>query len=159
MKKPLENSCSSVGKESACSAGDLSSIPGLGRSPGGGNGNPLQDSCLENSMDRGGWRATVQGVTTSWTQLRDFTFTFHFHALEEETATHSSILAWRVPGTGELGGLLSMGSHRVGHDWSDLEAEAAYTKETESSNYLPKKRAPGSDGLTGEFEQIFKEKW
>ena len=62
----------------------------------------------------------------SWTQLSDFTFTFHFHALEKETAAHSSVLAWRIPGTGEPGGLLlSMGSHRVGHDWSDLAAAAA----------------------------------
>ena len=60
-------------------------------------------------------------------QLSDFTFTFHFHALEKEMATHSSVLAWRIPGTGEPGGLPSMGSHRVGHDWSDLAA-AAYTK-------------------------------
>ena len=61
----------------------------------------------------------------SWTWLRNFTFTFHFHALEKEMATHSSVLAWRIPGTGEPGGLPSMGSHRVGHDWSDLAAAAA----------------------------------
>ena len=60
-----------------------------------------------------------------WTRLRDFTFTFHFHALEEEMATHSSVLAWRIPGSGEPGGLSSLGSHRVGHDWSDLAAAAA----------------------------------
>ena len=60
--------------------------------------------------------ATVHGVAKSWTRLRDFTFTFHFHALEKEMATHSSVLAWRIPGTGEPGGLPSMGSHRVGHD-------------------------------------------
>ena len=58
----------------------------------------------------------VHGVAKSWTRLSDFTFTFHFHALEEEMATHSRVLAWRIPGTGEPGGLLSMGSHRVGHD-------------------------------------------
>ena len=62
------------------------------------------------------WWAAVHGVATSWTRLSNFTFTFHFHALEEEMATHSSILAWRILGTGEPGGLLSMGSHRVGHD-------------------------------------------
>ena len=67
-------------------------------------------------MGRGAWRATVHGVTRSQTQLSDFTFTFRFHALEKETATHSSVLAWRTPGTGEPGGRLSMGSHRVGHD-------------------------------------------
>ena len=61
----------------------------------------------------------------SWTQLSDFTFTLHFHALEKEMATHSSVLAWRIPGTGEPGGLPSMGSRRVGHDWSDLAAAAA----------------------------------
>ena len=76
-------------------------------------------------MDGGAWWATVHGVTKSWTQLSDFTFTFHFHALEKEMATHSSVLAWRIPGTGEPGGLLFMGSHRVGHDWSDLAAAAA----------------------------------
>ena len=65
------------------------------------------------------------GVAKSRTQLRDFPFTFHFHALEKEMATHSSVLAWRIPGTREPGGLLSMGSHRVGHDWSDLAAAAA----------------------------------
>ena len=89
---------------------------------GEGNGNLLQYSCLENPMDGGAWLAAVHGVAKSQTQLSDFTFTFHFHALEKELATHSSVLAWRIPGTGELGGLLSMGSHRVGHDWSDLAA-------------------------------------
>ena len=67
-------------------------------------------------MDRGTWKAAVHGVTKSRTQLSDFTFTFHFHSLEKEMATHSSVLAWRIPGTGEPGGLLSMGSHRVGHN-------------------------------------------
>ena len=83
---------------------------------GEGNGTLLQYSSLENSMDGGAWWAAVHGITKSWTQLSDFTFTFHFHALEKETATHSSVLAWRSPGTGEPGGLPSMGSHRVGHD-------------------------------------------
>ena len=89
-----------------------------------GNGTPLQYSCLENPMDRGAWWAAVHGVSKSRTRLSDFTFTFHFHTLEKEMATHSSVLAWRIPGTGEPGGLLSMGSHRVGHDWSDLAAAA-----------------------------------
>ena len=62
------------------------------------------------------WKVAVHGVAKSWTRLRDFTFTFHFHALQKEMATHSSVLAWRISGTGEPGGLLSMGSHRVGHD-------------------------------------------
>ena len=92
---------------------------------GEGNDTPLQYSCLESPMDRGAWWAAVHGVTKSRTRLSDFTFTFHFHALEEEMATHSRILAWRIPGTGEPGGLPSMGSHRVGHDWSDLAAVAA----------------------------------
>ena len=83
---------------------------------GEGNGNPLQYSCLENSMDRGAWWAAVHGVAEGRTRLSDFTFTFHFHALEKEMATHSSVLAWRIPGTGEPGGLPSMGSHRVRHD-------------------------------------------
>ena len=80
------------------------------------SGTPLQYSCLENPMDRGAWWAAVRGVATSQTRLSDFTFTFPFHALEKEMATHSSVLAWRIPGTGEPGGLLSLGSHRVGHD-------------------------------------------
>ena len=67
-------------------------------------------------MDEGAWKAAVHGVAEGRTQLSDFTFTFHFHALEKEMATHSSVLAWRIPGMGELGGLPSMGSHRVGHD-------------------------------------------
>ena len=93
--------------------------------PGEGDGTPLQYSCLENPMDGGAWWAAVHGVAKSRTRLSDFTFTFHFHALGKEMATHSSVLAWRIPGTGEPGGLLSMGSHRVGHDWSDLAAAAA----------------------------------
>ena len=71
-------------------------------------------------MDRGAWWAAVHGVATSCTQLSDFTFIFHFRALQKEMATHSSVLAWRIPGTVEPGGLPSMGLHRVGHDWSDL---------------------------------------
>ena len=81
-----------------------------------GNGTPLQYSCLGNPMDGGAWWAAVRGVARSWIRPSDFTFTFHFHALEKEMATHSSILAWRIPGTGEPGGLPSMGSHRVRHD-------------------------------------------
>ena len=83
---------------------------------GEGNGTPLQHSCLENPMDGGAWWAAVHGVAKSRTRLSDFPFTFHFHALEKESATHSSVLAWRIPGTGEPGGLPTMGSHRVGHD-------------------------------------------
>ena len=83
---------------------------------GEGNGSLLQYSCLENPMDGGAWWAAVHGVTRSWTRLSKFTFTFHFCALEKEMAAHSSILAWRIPGMGEPGGLPSMGSHRVGHD-------------------------------------------
>ena len=79
-------------------------------------GTPLQYSCLENPMDGGAWWAAVHGVATSRTRLSDFTFTLRFHALEKEMATHSRTLAWRIPGTGEPGGLPSMGSLRVGHD-------------------------------------------
>ena len=88
------------------------------------NGTSLQYSCLENPMDRGAWWAALYGVSKSRTRLSDFIFTFHFHALEKEMATHSSVLAWRIPGKAEPGGLLSMGSHRVGHHWSDLAAAA-----------------------------------
>ena len=87
---------------------------------------PLQYSCLENPMDSGAWWAAVHGVAKSQTWLSNFTFTFHFHALEKEMATHSSVHAWRILGTGEPGWLPSMGLHRVGHDWSDLAAAAAY---------------------------------
>ena len=83
---------------------------------GEGNGNPLQSSRLENPMDGGACWAAVCGVAKSQTRLSDFTFTFHFPALEKEMATHSSVLAWRIPGTWEPGGLPSMGSQRVGHD-------------------------------------------
>ena len=97
-------------------ARDMASIPGSRRPPGGGNDTPLQCSCLENPRDGGAWWAAVHGVAKSRTRLSDFTFTFRFHALEKEMATHSSVLAWRIPGTGQPGGLRSMGSHRVGHD-------------------------------------------
>ena len=83
---------------------------------GEGNGIPLQYSCLEESMDGGAWWAAVHGVSKSRTRLSDFTFPFHFHALKEAMATHSSVLAWRIPGTEEPGGLPSLGSHRVRHD-------------------------------------------
>ena len=89
----------------------LSSLP-----IGEGSGTPLQYSCLGNPMDGGAWWAAVHGVTEGRTQLSDFTFTFHFHALEKEMATHSSGLVWRISGTADPGGLPSMGSHRVRHD-------------------------------------------
>ena len=90
-----------------------------------GNGTPLQYSCLENPMGGGAWKAAVHGVAEGLTWLSDFTFTFHFHVLEKEMATHFSVLAWRIPGTWEPGGLPSRGSHRVGHDWSDLAVAVA----------------------------------
>ena len=96
------------------------SLPCIGE----GNGNPFRCSCLENPRDGGAWRAAVYGVTQSRTRLSDFTFTFHFNALEKEMATHSGVLAWRIPGKEEPGGLPSMGSHRVGHNWYDLAAAA-----------------------------------
>ena len=88
----------------------------LVRGSGEGNGTPLQYSCLENPMNGGAWKAAVHGVTEGRTRLSNFTFTFHFPALEKAMATHSSVLAWRIPGTGEPGGLPSMGLHRVRHD-------------------------------------------
>ena len=83
---------------------------------GEGSGNPVQYSCLENPMDGAAWWVAVHGVARSWTQLSGLTLFFHFHALEKEMATHSSILAWRIPGTGEPGGLRSMVLHRVRHN-------------------------------------------
>ena len=83
-------------------------------------------------MDGEAWWVAVHGVAKSRTRLSDFTFTFHFHALEKEMVTHSSVLAWRIPRKGEPSGLPSMGSHRVGHDWSDLAAAAAAANHSES---------------------------
>ena len=96
--------------------GRKTELGGFALTRGEGNGTPLQYSCLENPMDGGAWWAAVRGVARSRTRLSDFTLFFHFHALEKEMATHSSVLAWRIPGTREPGGLPSMGSHRVGHD-------------------------------------------
>ena len=94
----------------------ISQSESLAAVSGEGNGTPLQYSCLGNPMDGGAWWAAVRGVSRSRTQLSDFTFTFHCPALEKGMAIHSSVLAWRIPGTGEPGGLPSLGSHRVGHD-------------------------------------------
>ena len=104
---------------------------------GEGNGTPLQYSCLENPMDGGAWWAAVLGVTGSRTQLSKFTFTFHFHALKKEMVTHSRVLAWRIPGTGEPGGLPSVGSHKVGHDWSNLAAAAAEDHLFKRNGWIP----------------------
>ena len=108
----------SEGKASARNAGDLGSIPGSGRSPGEGNGNPLQYSRLENPMGGGAWWATVHRVAKSQTRLSNFafTFTFIYRIVEREMATHSGILAWRIPWAEGPGGLQSTGSQRVGHD-------------------------------------------
>ena len=114
----------SLSQQLLATASDRHLWPPLGSSLGEGNGTPLQYSCLENPMDGGAWWATVHGVAKSRTRLSDFIFTFHFHVLEKEMATHSSVLAWRIPRMGEPGGLPFMGSHRVRHDWSDLAAAA-----------------------------------
>src|SRR5574337_38816 len=90
---------------------------------GEGNGNPLQCSCLENPMDGGAWKAAVHGVAEGRTRLSDFTFTFYFHALEKEMATHSSVLAWRIPGTGEPGGCRLWG--HTESDTTEVTAAAA----------------------------------
>ena len=87
-------------------------------------------------MERGAWWVAVHGVAQSRTQLSDFTLTFHFHVLKKEMATHSSVLAWRIPGMREPGGLLCMGSHRVGHDSSDLAAAAATTHPSHGKLFL-----------------------
>ena len=90
---------------------------------GEGNGTPLQYSCLENPMDGGAWKAAVHGVTEGQTRLNDFTFTFHFHALEKDVATHSSVLAWRIPGTGSMVGCRLWG--RTELDTTEATAAAA----------------------------------
>ena len=132
--------------------------PALGSIFGEGNGTPLQYSCLENPMDGGAWWAAVHGVAKSRTPLNDFTFIFHFHALEEEMATHSSVLAWRIPGTGEPAELPSMGSHRVGHDWSDLAVSSSRDShvklEGTKYNIRARHRFPHSQSLaSGQFAQ------
>ena len=124
---------------------------------GEGNGTPLQYSCLENPMDGGAWWAAVHEVAKSRTWLSDFTFTFHFHALEKEMATHSSALAWRIPGTEEPGRRSSMGSHRVGHDWSDLAAAAAADVEWSSLTQEWKASATHLRGWFPEHPQVHPE--
>ena len=100
---------------------------------------PLQYSCLENPMDGGAWWTAVHGVAKSRTRQRNFTFTFHFHALEKEMATESSILAWRIPETEEPSGLPPMGSHRVGHDWSDLAAASEGERMSGAEGHISKR--------------------
>ena len=100
----------------------------------------------KNPMDGAAWKALVHGVAEGRTRLRAFTFTFNFHALEREMATHSSVFAWRIPGTGEPGGLPTMGSHRVGHDWSDLAAAAVIRGASQVA--LEVKNLPASIGDT-----------
>ena len=99
-------------------------------------------------MDREAWHVVFHGVTKSQTRLSDFIFTFHFHALEKEMATHSSVLAWRIPGTVEPGGLPLLESHRVGHDQIDLAAAAAQAEDLDEKQCISKKLAEkGAGGL------------
>ena len=105
-------------------------------------------------MDRGAWWAAVHGVAKSRTRLSDFTFTFHFHALEKEMATHSSVLTWRIPGTGEPGGLPSMGSHRVRHDWGNLAAAAAAAAGVRY-NCCPKMTLLGTKSRNFQIQKLF----
>ena len=113
-------SCPSSPKTSLVSLGEFFflflSLVALGLHCGEGNGTHLQYSCLENPMNGGAWKAAVLGVTEDQTRLNDFAFTFHSHALEKEMATHSTVLAWRMLGMGDLGELPSMGTHRIEHD-------------------------------------------
>ena len=102
---------------------------------GEGNGTPLQYSCLENPMDGGAWQAAVHGVAKSWTRLSNFTFTFHFHALEKEMATHSSVLAWRIPGTGEPGGC---------HLWGRTESDMTEVTQQQKQQALASHFTSGS---------------
>ena len=102
-------------------------------STGEGNGNPLQCSCLENPRDRGAWWAAVHGVAMRWTRLSDFTFTFHFYALEKEMATHSRVLAWRIQGTGSLVGCCLWG--RTELDTTDVSSTSIFLK-TETILYV-----------------------
>ena len=120
---------------------------------GEGNGTPPQYSCMENPTEGGAWKAAVHGVAEGRTRLIDFTFTFHFHALEKEMATHSSVLAWRIPGTGDPGGLPSMGLHRVGHIWSDLAAAAAVTSlPNDMTGHITSLRGVGDSELRAGLE-------
>ena len=113
-------------------------------------------------MGGGAWWAAVHGVTEGRTRLSDFTFTFHFHALEKEMATHSSVLAWRIPGTGEPGGLPSLGSHRIGHNWRDLAAGPALltlcsswgSPEVIITKILAQCLAPGWETLTTVLKHV-----
>ena len=108
-------------------------------------------------MNGGAWKVAVHGVAEGRTWLSDFTFTSHFHALEKETATHSSVLAWRIPGTGEPGGLPSMGSHRVGHDWRDLAASSSLLRATckqSQPSALPVYSAPKLNISHGAWKNI-----
>ena len=120
---------------------------------------------LANPMDGGAWWAAVHGVAKSRTRLSNFTFTFHLHALEKEMATHSSVLAWRIPGTGEPSGLPSMGSHRVRHDWSDLAAAAFMLPATapalgrELQFTKPRAEIPGEENLSGPPWVVQRMRW
>ena len=116
---------------------------------------------LEKTLERVTWTAKMSNqsilkeispVTKSWTQLSDFTFTFNFHALEKEMTTHSSVLAWRIPGMGEPGGLLSVGSHRARHNWGNLAAAAAFIGRTDTLAETP--ILWPHNGRTGSLEKI-----
>ena len=130
-------------------------------------GTPFQYSCLENPMDGGAWCAAVHEVAKSRTWLSDFTFTFHFHALEKEMATCSSVLAWRIPGTAEPCGLPFMGSHRDRHDWSDLAAVAAKSLQTHwhfithywTLHWTPERRNPAPPTRTPKQASLTKKTW
>ena len=109
-------------------------------------------------MGGGAWRAAVHGVAKSRTQLSDFAFTFHFHALEKGMATHSSVIAWGIPGMGEPGGLPSMGSHRVRHDWSDSAEELKNTyAKTNSTITEVKNTLEGINSRIAEAEERISE--
>ena len=116
------------------------------RSLGEGNGNPLQYSCLENPMDRGAWWAAVLGVSKSWTWLKRLST---HAALEKEMATHSSILAWRIPGIEEPHGLPSVGSHRVRHDWSDLARMQHWRRKWQPTPVFLSGESQGQRSLVG----------